>query len=343
LSDVPNPLIEQVLAGENRRLQQLAAAGVLPLPLEQLIALQVHIARGPDQELAEQARNNLRELEPRVAVPYLERDAGPREIAFFAREADHPRIIEAILRRRDVPRAILIDLAGRLPGEMQEILLLRQDAILDEPEILAALERNPQLTAYSQRRVIEYRQHLLPQRFGDRAAIAEMQRPSEVEEATEEEVAQAIQVVQAAPPIGDIDEHTGLSEGQVRMLPVPVRIRLSRNCTRVMKTILLRDTSTQVALSVLRNNNFSESELEQVARSRVVIEEVLDAIGRRREWVGKYSVARALVGNPRSQIAMSLRLMSRLSVRDLRTLARDRNVSDAVRSNAQRLYTIKQQ
>jgi hypothetical protein len=70
---------------------------------------------------------------------------------------------------------------------------------------------------------------------------------------------------------------------------------------------------------------------------------VLAEIARRRQWVGKYAVARALVQNPRTPIAIALRLVSRLSVRDLRDLSRDRNITDAVRSTALRLYTIKRQ
>ena len=33
--------------------------------------------------------------------------------AFFALQASHPRLIETILRRRDVPRRLLVDLARR--------------------------------------------------------------------------------------------------------------------------------------------------------------------------------------------------------------------------------------
>ena len=45
---------------------------------------------------------------------------------------------------------------------LQEALLLRQDAIVEEPLILDALERNPYLSPFSRRRILEYREHLLP-------------------------------------------------------------------------------------------------------------------------------------------------------------------------------------
>ncbi len=67
------------------------------------------------------------------------------------------------------------------------------------------------------------------------------------------------------------------------------------------------------------------------------------AISKKRDWVNKYTVAKALIWNPRTPLPTALRLVNKLAVRDLRDLGRDRNVPDAVRSTALRLYRIKQQ
>ena len=92
---------------------------------------------------------------------------------------------------------------------------------------------------------------------------------------------------------------------------------------------------------MLANAAFSEDEIEQVAANRSMDEEVLAVIARRREWVSRYGVCKALVQNPRTPVGLSVRLVSRLSVRDLKTLRRDKNVPDPVRSAADRLYRIK--
>jgi len=54
-------------------------------------------------------------------------------------------------------------------------------------------------------------------------------------------------------------------------------------------------------------------------------------------------VAKLLVQNPRTPLQISMKLINRMSVRDLRDLSRDKNIADAVRSTALRLYRIKQQ
>jgi hypothetical protein len=127
------------------------------------------------------------------------------------------------------------------------------------------------------------------------------------------------------------------------MLPVPARLRLTRNAPRTLRAMLLRDSNTLVAVSVLVNNSLSDQEVEQIASSRAVIDEVLTAIAKRREWVAKYNIARSLIFNPRTPVGVTMRLIPRLSVRDLKELGRDKNVPDAVRSTGLRLYRIKQQ
>jgi len=337
LADSPSfALLERVRSG-NRQFQLLAAEGVLPLAPEELIPLQVDLAQGDDEEVAELARQSLRTVDARLARPFLERQAGPEALTFFAEESSHPMLLEAILRRRDVPRAILARLARRLPPDLQEVLLLRQDAIVEQPMILEALEENPQVSSYTTRRIAEYREHLLPRQ---RTAPV----VPEYEEIDEEELQRELELARELPEAGEFEaERTKLTEGQIRGLPIPARLKLTRGAPRALRGILLRDSNPQVAVSVITNNSLSDQEVEQTANNRSVVEEVLVAISRKREWANKYNVTRALVHNPRAPLAVTMRLIAKLSVRDLRDLGRDRNIPDALRSTALRLYRIKQQ
>jgi hypothetical protein len=332
-----DPLVAQVLAGDSNELQILAAQGILPLGPEELIPLQVRLTDSSDPLIAEYARASLAVLDTRFAAAYLGGEAPPAVVAWFAEHNEIGALLEAILRRRDVARELLAAMARRLPSDLQEILLLRQDAIVEHPQILAALEENPRVTSYALRRIQEYREHLLPQ---ERAAPAPEPMPAEVE-LTPEEWAEVQRVQQTVPREGDVDDRTGLSEGQIRALPVPIRMKLTRGASRSLRNILLKDSNPLVAVSVLHNSAFSDDEIEQISSSRTVVEEVLSAIARKREWVARYNVAANLVRNPRTSVGIAVRLCARLSVRDLKPLGRDRNVSDAVRATADRLYKIK--
>ena len=145
-------------------------------------------------------------------------------------------------------------------------------------------------------------------------------------------------------PEGEVDEErTLLSEGQIRMLPVNVRLKLARNAPRTLRQFLIRDSSTLVAVAVLQNNPLTDQEVEHFAKSRSVVPDILERIGKNRQWVARYPVMLALVQNPRTPLPMALGLMSRVAVRDLRNMAKDRNLPEAVRSAAMRLYRVKAQ
>ncbi len=311
-----------------------ATEGLRPGP-GHLIAIQVGLTRNADPVVAQRARDSLRELDARVAAEFLGHEATEDVLVYFGTNLAKPPILEAILRRRDAPRPLLTDLAGRLSPELQEILLLREDAIVEAPEILAALEGNPRLSAFARRRSAEIREHLL--------------RPTaphepEVEEPppTAGELAAALAELNVQPGAeGEVDDETGLTEIQVRALPMRMRLRLARGASRKLRGMLIRDVSPRVALATIANNTWSDGEIEQVCRARNVAVEVLETLAAQREWTRKYPIVIALVSNPKTPVPAALRLLHRLAVRDLRILARDHNVSDAVRSRSQRMYRIK--
>ncbi len=332
-------LLDQILSGSNRQLQVLAASGLVPLPPEELLPIQVALAGSPDGEISGKAQETLLGLEPRMAASFLSQQAGEAELAYFGLRHQHPLVLEAILRRRDVPRELLAQLAPIVTPEMQEVLVLRQDAIVEEPQILVALERNPNLSAYSKRRIWEYREHLLPRDKVPPKKAEEIL--AEAEALTEEEVQEAIEEAKEKNQEGKLEESTGLTDVQIRLLPIPVRIKMARGANRQVRSILIRDPNAQVALSVLLGNSLPDQEVEQIANNRSVVAEVLAEIPKKREWIRKYSIAKALVKNPRTRLAISVGLVPRMMMRDLRDLARDKNVPDGVRSIARRLYMAK--
>ena len=62
-------------------------------------------------------------------------------------------------------------------------------------------------------------------------------------------------------------------------------------------------------------------------------------IGTSRNWAKSYSIASALTRNPKTPPAISLRLLSRLSERDVKMIATDRNLPEAVRLASRRILT----
>lgn len=331
-------LSERVLSGENRELQLLVARSMFPLPVEIMIPLQIRLSSVEDAEVAAAAAESLGSLDPEIVGPVIVESEEAEVVAYFASRTDQPALIETIIQHRLVPTEVLAQMAAGLSPELQEILLLRQDAILEEPLLLDRLEENPELTSYAERRIREYREHLLPRQ---RQPDGEEASEAEVEELTDEEVEEAITWARKEPSKGELDEVTGLTEAQIRTLPIPVRLKLSRGASRTLRNILVKDKNPMVAVSVMTGNAMGDGEVELIASSKVVAEEVLETIARSRQWGRRYSIVHTLVKNPRMPAGLAARLVPRLGVRDLRVLSRDRNVSEVVRSTATRLYRIK--
>lgn len=339
-------LLDRILSGSNRQLQVLAAQGLVPLPPEELIPIQVALTGSPDVEIAQAAQATLQNADRGQLLDYLRNQAGDRELYYFATRAQNAAFTEAVIRRKDVSRAILLALAPTLSPDLQEVLILRQDAILEEPQILLALEQNAQLSNYTRRRIWEYREHLLPRDKVPPKTAEELQ--AEADRITEEEMAEAIAEVkaksraQAAPKEDEeIEEKTGLSDTEIRQLPVPMRVKMARKASRQIRMILIRDSNAQVALTVMTANSIPDTEIEQIANNRSVCEEVLNYIPKNKEWIGKYNIAKALIKNPKTQLATALKLLPRLSVKDLREMAKDKNTQEGVRAMALRMYQAK--
>ncbi len=115
------------------------------------------------------------------------------------------------------------------------------------------------------------------------------------------------------------------------------RVKLAMKGDREARNILIRDPNRIVAQAVVQNPRITEQEMEKIAAMRSVPEDVLRQIANDRQWSRSYSIVHNLARNPRTPIANVLNILSRLQLRDLAGLSKNKNVSDAVRRQALRL------
>ena len=103
-----------------------------------------------------------------------------------------------------------------------------------------------------------------------------------------------------------------------------------------MRAILIRDPNKMICASVLSSPKVSVPEVESFARMQNVSEDVLRIIGSNRAWLKSYGVILALTKNPKTPLALSMNLMTRLTTKDLAKLSVDRNVPEALRISARK-------
>ena len=130
---------------------------------------------------------------------------------------------------------------------------------------------------------------------------------------------------------------------RIARLTVPQKVHRARIGSQEERLILIRESNRVVVRSVIQSPKLSDSEIESFAAMRNVQEEVLRIISKNRVFIKNPAVIRALVFNPRSPIDVSLPLIKLLKDRDLKLLTIDKNVADAVRNSAVRLYSTRTQ
>jgi hypothetical protein len=114
------------------------------------------------------------------------------------------------------------------------------------------------------------------------------------------------------------------------------RLKAAFKGTREMRAILVRDPNKIISSAVMSSPKLSEQEVEGFSKMANIPEDVLRMIGSNRAWLKNYGIVVGLTKNPKTPVAMSLSLMSRLSAKDLAKLAIDRNIPEPLRVAARR-------
>jgi hypothetical protein len=123
-------------------------------------------------------------------------------------------------------------------------------------------------------------------------------------------------------------------------MTIAQRMSLAMKGTREERGILIRDPNKIVAVAAISSPKITDSEVESFAKMPNISDEILRIIATNRGWVKNYSVIAALTKNPKTPLALSMNLLSRLNDKDLRMLSTDRNIPDVLRITARKKVVI---
>ena len=124
---------------------------------------------------------------------------------------------------------------------------------------------------------------------------------------------------------------------KIQKLSVSNKIHLAMRGGKEIRSILLRDPSKEVVLTVLENPKLTETEIELISKSRSIPDEVLRKITKKRGWMKNYNVILGLVTNPKTPPGISVALVNELKTRDLAILEKNKNVIEGVRATAKKI------
>jgi hypothetical protein len=124
-------------------------------------------------------------------------------------------------------------------------------------------------------------------------------------------------------------------------MEIPEKIKMALIGDKEWRTLMLKDSNNLVSTSVLKNPRITEPEILNVIKTNTNNEEVLRIICRNKEWIKNYQVRKALVLNCKTPLQTSLRLLATLTEKDVGMLAKSRNISSVISTQARKIFLNK--
>jgi len=131
------------------------------------------------------------------------------------------------------------------------------------------------------------------------------------------------------------DEAKKLTINQrIMKMSVSEKIKLATLGNKEARTLLLRDSNKLVSMAAATSPRITDGEIMGLSNSRTVNADVLRYIYSNREFVKTYAIKFSLVKNPKVPLPTALKMMYTLQEKDIKELARDRNVPQTIQSQA---------
>ncbi len=121
---------------------------------------------------------------------------------------------------------------------------------------------------------------------------------------------------------------------RILTMSVSEKIKLATLGNKEARTLLLRDSNKLVCMAAATSPRITDGEILGLANSRTVNADVLRYVYSSREFLKTYSIKFSLVKNPKVPLPTALKLLYTLQEKDIKELARDRNVPQTIQSQA---------
>jgi hypothetical protein len=352
----PQDLVDLIRSADSpRELRSFAARGLLPLGSDDRLRALLAVAEDIDSDIGPAALETLSRIPPDDIARFLDEGAPTEaELDAVSRHSEDHAVLERVIRNHAVGDETLRRLARAVVGAPQEALIVNQVRLLRQPALIDALLENPNLTADGQRRLNELREEFFEKqerrRERERRRLEEEERLARQEaagivfdEATEEADGETSSEGSGAESEGEEFNAANLAQvfNRLAQMTVKEKIGLAQKGTKEERRILIADVNKIVSMAVLKCDAITPAEVESFCAMRHIHSEIFHEIASTREWIKKPRIQIALVYNPAVPMSITMPLIKFLNMRDLRNIARDRNLAEGVRLAARKFLLDK--
>jgi len=147
-----------------------------------------------------------------------------------------------------------------------------------------------------------------------------------------------------APEVG-VEEVSKEFQSKYQMsmsMGVAEKIKMALTGDKEWRSILLKDSNKLVSGGVVKNPRLTEPEVLGIVKSSLQNDEIIRVICANKEWLKNYQIRKALVENHRTPLPNALRYLAMLTEKDIAGLAKSKNVSTVIATQARRLLLNKE-
>jgi hypothetical protein len=348
---LPANMRKHVDTGSPVPLRMMAAKALIPLGPSEMVGALFMLSFDPDPSVREAAAKTAAGLPDRILAPALrdESTKAPALAYFLGLLGDKSAYAEMLILNASTPDEAVAKVANYCDRGIAEIIAQNQLRLLRHEDIVRQLCLNPSASgalidgvcdfAVRSGVVLEDVAQMKEARvrvFGPEALSKPVERGPTAAEIMKEYLELADET---APPM---EEGKRLTLAQrVMKMSISEKIKLATVGNRDARGLLIRDTNKLVAVAVIRSPRITDGEVLRVANNRATLDDVLRVIYGNREWTKMYAMKLALVKNPKTPLAISLRFLNTLRESEVKDLARDRNVSSSVQLAAKKMMDKK--
>ena len=307
-----SPQVARIVgSGAPRELQFSAAQGALDLCSEDLLVALYLLSHSSDLEIRRQAVASLKKLSKAKLKSLVQDDAiDPVLLDLLARvKIDDDEVMDSLVKHTKVSDRTLLFIAKRGKQETLEVLFAIHKRLADSPQFLDAIMAN--------------------KHCGERL------RQSITDTHNTDESNNGLQV-------DELMKDTSLcnaSKYQIALeLPVTEKIKIGLSGDKEWRSILVKDSNKLVQNAVLNNPRITEAEVLMIAKNKSSSDDLIRQILLNRDWLKLYEIKKALATHPKTPLPRAMRLISALSIKDLKDLMRSKNVSTVLSTIARKEF-----
>ncbi len=359
---LPKPLQKHADAKAPPPLRMMGAKGLVPAvaPVD-LCTLLFMLSFDADEGVRETAARTAAGLPDKIWSVALRSEGleGPVIDWLASRFEGKEPALELVLLNAATPDETIARLAPAVSQKLSEIVRQNELRILRHDDIIRGLCRNPNALQSSIDGACDFcvRNGLtlldVPQLVAAHVRIHGVDptaKPPEPAETARGLIAEYGAELAAEPAEGEAAAQASAEEEQKKLtinqrimkMSVSEKIKLATLGNKEARTLLLRDSNKLVCMAAATSPRITDGEILGLSNSRTVNSDVLRYIYSNREFLKTYAIKISLVKNPKVPLPTALKMMFTLQEKDIKELARDRNVPQTIQSQA-KAYMMKKE